>query len=65
MTTWLKWECEKGNRWLTPDGNLHYDEVDGGGCTHCSEDHQIKSIGKTSDRTEASDWLLNVYKKRR
>lgn len=65
MTTWLKWECEKGNRWLTPAGNLLYDEVDGGDCTRCSEDHQIKSMGGTLDRQEASDWLLNISKKRR
>ena len=69
MTVWLKWQCEKGNRWLTPAGNLHYDEVDGGDCTRCcarcSYDHKISFMGETSDRSEAPEWLFDVSKKRR
>lgn len=61
-TTWLKWQCEKGNQWLSPDGSLNHDEAHGEPCNYpgCKDDHKIIAKGQTQDRAEAGNWLFDV-----
>ena len=62
MTTWLKWQCDRGNRWLTPANSLIHEEAHGEPCNYrgCKDDHTISAKGETQDRTDAGNWIFDV-----
>lgn len=61
--TFVKCECEKGNRWTFVRGGIGDDtSLSGEECyfSGCEQDHKWKIVGETKDRNEAHTWFRNV-----
>lgn len=63
---WIKYECDKGNRWTAvKNGIVH--EPDGLLCCFvgCTPDCVSHIRGETSSRDEANGWFKNVNEEKR
>ena len=60
QTIWIKYECEKGNRWTLTKGPF---QDHPGKCVFsgCETTHNFKIVGETSNVDEASEWFKNIY----
>lgn len=57
-TVWIKYECRKGNRWITTTGWLAEKP---GRCifSGCNRRHTFWIVGETRDRDVAGAWFRN------
>jgi len=55
---WIKCECDKGKRFTAiKGGSCEVQDLEACFFSGCKNDHGIKVIGETSNRTEAHGWF--------
>lgn len=58
-TIWIKYECDKGARWIAVKGGICETRAGACGFAGCAEGHKYHRAGETSDRNEACEWFNN------